>query len=252
MNTEVKAGDVLESHRCGKFEIINEEPNHCLKIRFLDTGYEAIRKRYSVYRGEVGDPYCRKIAGVGYKGEGKYKTRTSPPESKKTPQYACWENMLYRVYDLNHRLANRYSGRGVTVCEDWLNFQNFAAWFDENYIDGCVLDKDITSPGSLQYSPETCSFVPQEINKFFTAMNKRRGDFPVGVYKQGKAFIGSVMFRESTISKSFSSPEEAFLFYKEHKEKFLKEMTQEYYDNGSISRDIYVNLMQWEAVPYPE
>lgn len=146
----VEVGDILESHRCGKFEVL-ERQGEKFKIRFIDTGYTCVRGYSAVQTGRVGDPYCPKIAGVGWKGEGKYKSRTSPPENKKTPQYRCWENMLYRVYDLNHRLANRYHGRGVSVCDDWLDFQKFAEWFDENYIEGYVLDKDTTSPCSLEY-----------------------------------------------------------------------------------------------------
>ena len=245
-------GDILESHRCGKFKIISDEGKGKFKVRFLDTGYESIRDKSIVEIGQIGDPYCPKIAGVGWMGKGKYKSRTSPPENKKTPQYRCWENMLYRVYDKTHRLANRYSGRGVTVCEDWLDFQNFAEWFDENYIEGYVLDKDITYPGSLEYSPETCSFIPQEVNKFFAAMNKRRGDYPVGVYKSGSRFMARIQFRDVLVSETYDDPEEAFEFYKKHKENFLKEMAQEYYDDGKIAKAVYLNLMQWEAVPYPD
>lgn len=252
--SDIKVGDILDSHRCGKFEIIEiGSIKHRVTVRFLDTGYTTNRNAYSVKQGVVGDPYCPKIAGVGWIGDGKYKSRTSPPESLKTPQYRCWENMLYRVYDTNHRLANRYSGRGVQVCEDWLDYQVFAEWFDENYVEDQVLDKDVTCPGSLEYSPETCSFIPQEINKFFGASNTTRGKYPVGVLAQGNTFVTRVVCRGQRVSKSgFNTPEEAFTFYKEHKENFLKEMAQEYYDDGRITKDVYINLMQWEAVPYPD
>lgn len=252
MSEHFDVGDIIESTNSGYFEVL-EKLGGKAKIRFLETNYTAVRTNSTVKDGLVGDPYCPRIAGVGWIGKGKYKSRTSPPENKKTPQYRCWENMLYRVYDTKHRLANRYIGRGVEVCDEWLDFQVFAEWFDENYREGQVLDKDCLVSGSLIYSPETCAFIPQELNKFFAAMNKRRGEYPVGVMKHGNTFLASVNFRGAEVMKcSFPTPEEAFAFYKEHKERFLKEMIQEYYDDGLINKDVYVSLMQWEAVPYPE
>lgn len=50
------------------------------------------------------------------------------------------------------------------VCEEWQNFQNFAEWYDENYFNGCHIDKDIKIKGNKIYSPETCIMVTRSEN----------------------------------------------------------------------------------------
>lgn len=52
-------------------------------------------------------------------------------------------------------------------------FSNFLKWFNGNYIKGYALDKDILIKGNKVYSPETCCFVPYEINTLVT--NRKNG-----------------------------------------------------------------------------
>ena len=41
-------------------------------------------------------------------------------------EYACWCHMKNRCYDLNSAAYKNYGGRGITVCDRWLNsFENF-------------------------------------------------------------------------------------------------------------------------------
>ena len=44
------------------------------------------------------------------------------------------------------------------------------------------LDKDLLAYQNKVYSPETCCFVTQNINKFLTLNGKYRGKYPLGVY----------------------------------------------------------------------
>lgn len=44
----------------------------------------------------------------------------------RTPVYRSWENMKARCNNKNHPKYERYGGRGISVCERWLNsFQKF-------------------------------------------------------------------------------------------------------------------------------
>ncbi len=47
-------------------------------------------------------------------------------------------------------------------------------------------NKDIISLGNKVYSPDTCIFVSPEINKFLTDSNSSRGEWPAGVYLEGR------------------------------------------------------------------
>ena len=40
-----------------------------------------------------------------------------------------------------------------------MDFQVFSKWYEENYIEGFQLDKDIITKGNRVYGPTTCKFV---------------------------------------------------------------------------------------------
>ena len=67
---------------------------------------------------------------------------------------------------------------GCTIVPDWYNFQNFAAWYDDNYINGYELDKDTKVLGNRSYGPDTCLFISRANNtkaahaKHFTVLFK--------------------------------------------------------------------------------
>jgi hypothetical protein len=42
-----------------------------------------------------------------------------------TPTHRIWSAMLYRCRNPKATRYSRYGGRGITVCERWLSFQNF-------------------------------------------------------------------------------------------------------------------------------
>jgi hypothetical protein len=112
---------------------------------------------------------------------------------------------------------------GCLVDERWDNFQVFAKWYEENYISGFALDKDILFKGNKIYSPETCCFVPQEINNLITKNDKRRGKYPLGVSKNGSGFAARANIKGEAINLGyFKTPERAFKAYKKAKEKEIK------------------------------
>ena len=43
------------------------------------------------------------------------------------------------------------------------------------------IDKDILGGVNSAYSEDTCIFIPQEVNKFFTQRSADRGEHPLGV-----------------------------------------------------------------------
>ena len=40
---------------------------------------------------------------------------------QQTPEYAAWINMKYRCYNERYKNYENYGGRGIRVCEEWLN-----------------------------------------------------------------------------------------------------------------------------------
>lgn len=97
----------------------------------------------------------------------------------KHPAYQVWQDMLVRCYSSKYK--EKYPTYvGVTCCEEWLLFTNFAKWFKDNYIKGHQLDKDMLVKNNTTYSPDTCLFISQELNLFLTLRDKCRGSLPLG------------------------------------------------------------------------
>lgn len=184
-------------------------------------------------KGEVSNPYDKTVYGIGFIGEGEYKTSMN---SKHTPQYNFWFNMLRRCYDEKMQEKSP-TYKGVTVCEEWFCFNTFAKWFDDNYyeVNGeqMNLDKDILFKGNKVYSPETCVFVPKAINMLFVKSDLKRGGLPIGVCfdKRRKKYRGTFGTRKGKrIEKLHDTQEDAFQFYKLHKENYIKQVADEYKD----------------------
>lgn len=80
--------------------------------------------------------------------------------------------MLTRCYSESERYKFK-TYENCVVCKEWLVLSTFKEWFDDNYVQDWHLDKDILSSGVSVYSPTTCCYIPQELNKLF---NKREND----------------------------------------------------------------------------
>ena len=142
------------------------------KCAYTDGVLEATpRKKY----------YKRLVHGVGISDSSFSVSMKIDGKTVMHRAYSCWFEMLNRCY--GEVWLSRYpSYRDCSVCSDWLTFSNFYRWWKENHIEGFELDKDIRIPGNRVYSPESCMFVPGEINRFFGDHKRRRGAYAIGVY----------------------------------------------------------------------
>ena len=156
----IKVGEIYETNNYGTLEVIEYVNSTRVRVRFIDTGYERYAQTGCILRGQVKDLLAPSVCGLGYLGCGGYSTTVSGTHTK---MYATWVRMFERCYDPKF-LARMPTYIGCTVTKEWHNFQVFAKWFEEHYIDGYHLDKDIKVPGNKLYSPDTCMFVTQAQN----------------------------------------------------------------------------------------
>lgn len=234
-----------------KMKIIYYRKATDIDVLFVDSGYIRYNCHYSSFKeGSLTSPYDKNKYG-GYFGEGKYKKS----ENKKlTWYYTTWFNMLRRIHDEKEQEKTRNrTYKDVVLYEPWYNFQNFAKWLDEEYYkvkdETMCLDKDILIKGNKIYSPETCIFVPEKINVLFTKRQKCRGNSAIGVYYDEKrnCFTAHCNFGKGKTDYlgSFNTEKEAFLTYKNAKEKYIKQVADEYKD--FIPKKLYDALYKYEV-----
>jgi hypothetical protein len=181
------------------------------------------------------------VYGIGYIGIGTYKRHIG---TKGTKEYKTWQGMLERCY--SDKLQAKYpTYQGCSVDKRWHNFQVFAKWFENNYVGGWELDKDILIKGNKIYSPETCCFVPHEVNILFIKRDKLRGNLPIGVIKKGDKFASRLSIKSiKEYLGTFNTSEEAFQAYKIAKELRIKELANKYKDQ--ITEACYQALINYK------
>ncbi len=66
-------------------------------------------------------PMCRKCGNSNI-------ARNIKHGDSKTKLYSIWAGMKSRCFNCNTKKYKLYGGRGITVCEEWLQFKNFKEW----------------------------------------------------------------------------------------------------------------------------
>jgi hypothetical protein len=79
-------------------------------------------------------------------------TSTPAQRKRETLTFFSWQSMLQRCCNPKCDAYHNYGGRGITVCERWLDFENFRADMGERP-DGLTLDRiDVNG----NYEPGNC------------------------------------------------------------------------------------------------
>ena len=89
-------------------------------------------------------------------------------------------NRCYRQQDKSY---SNYGGRGITVCDEWLNdFMTFYKWaISHGYKEGLTLERDNTNKG---YCPENCRWIPKSEQS-----RNRRSNHPITYKGETKLLV---------------------------------------------------------------
>jgi hypothetical protein len=211
-------------------------------LRKVGHGYEILvlnnNTTYTVDRDVVKTNSLLKIAmEIGLLDKhphikGKYAKRKSVAGNK-------WKDMKDRCYTKTKTKMEKDSSYiGCEVCEEWLDFDNFADWFylQVGHDLGWELDKDLIKDGNTVYCPEYCVLIPKEINLFMKTRKNRPNGLPTGVSYARDHYRVECKFREWCFTSRFKTVEDASNFYKE-KKYFLACKLKEVY-TGIVPEDI--------------
>lgn len=240
-----RSGKCYQSKNFGVIKIIEYFTSRNCTIQFEDGTILKDVNYYSILKGGATNPNQPSVYDKGYLGIGKY----SQSDNKKLR--SIWNSILTRCYNTNQELKY-LAYKDVSVCEEWHNFQNFAEWFYKNYnpetMQDWHLDKDVLVRGNKIYSPETCCFIPAEINTCF-AINRIKGEYPTGVCKANskevkyKAQIN--IDGKRTYLGAFNTVEEAFISYRDAKIKEFKKLANKW--RGKIPEEVYEALINYRV-----
>lgn len=166
------------------------------------------------------------------------------------PLSVKWRSAINRCYnpDFHHKFPTY---KDCYICDEWRYLSNFISWArnpESGYMDGYELDKDLLIKGNKVYSPDTCCFLPRQINIIFSTKPDKNG-LPIGVAfdARHKKYYSQFRGGEQTWLGYFDTVEEAFQAYKTAKESYIKKIAAAYYNEGKITKRVYDALMRYEV-----
>jgi len=151
-----------------KVEELNKDMTPIL-LKELGMRFTSDTQKYKARYGLYQCQYCGKefevrkqdIKGGNTKSCGCISNRGKNPHGCTThPLYNIWVHINDRCINSKNKRYADYGGRGIQVCDRWLNIRNFIEDIYPSYQEGLTLDRiDVNG----NYEPDNCRWTTKEV-----------------------------------------------------------------------------------------
>jgi len=130
---------------------------------------------------------------------------------KRTKLYHVWDGLKQRCYNPKSPFYSYYGGKGIVLCDEWLNYKAFHAWaMSHGYKDGLSIERERING---IYEPDNCSWIPkshQARNRSMSVVVEYNGEIKnlsdwCDLLGKNKKMLGQRLRRGWSVEKTFTT-----------------------------------------------